>query len=315
MTNSGKTYTIERLGIHNIADLSRLHEAVYGRKQVDGFFENKYDTIYTGAKYVGYFAYNERHQAIAFYGVIPTLLWYNKRTVLTAQSADTMTHPDHRNKGLFTELANHTYALSKAMGISLVFGFPNQNSLPGLINKLDWQIAEVMDRFHIPVKGGLPLEKIAHKFPALRKAYSRYQQWILKGHLQTAHGITNSVLTGNGNGVYRDAGYLKYKTYSPTTVIKIEGVLFWIKLQNGIQIGDIENIGDNFNVAIASLRQLARKLGVAGIHFQISPDTPLHDLFAQYYQPEPSFPVIFKDLGYGLTTENIKFTLADIDIF
>ena len=315
MTNPNKTYAIERLCIHNIADLSRLHEAVYRRKQADGFFENKYDTIYTGAKYVGYFAYNEQHQPMAFYGVIPTVLWHDKCTILAAQSADTMTHPDYRNRGLFTELANHTYALCKTEGIRLLFGFPNQNSLPGLINKLDWHITEVMDRFHIRVKGGLPLEKIAYKFPILRKAYVRYQQWVLKGYLKTKYGMPNSALSGDSNGVYHNADYLKYKTYSSTIVIEVEGARFWIKLQNGIQIGDIENLNNNFNTTIAKLRQLARKLGVTGIHFQVSPGTSLHRLFAEHYQPEPSFPVIFRDLGYNLATENIKFTLADIDIF
>jgi GNAT superfamily N-acetyltransferase len=315
MNSRGSTYIIERLSIYNIADLFQLHEAVYCRKQPVGYFEKKYNTGYTGTQYVGYFVYNESREPIAFYGVIPTLLWYNNQTILAAQSADTMTHPHHRNKGLFTELANHTYALCRTEGIRLLFGFPNQNSLPGLINKLDWYVTGTMDRFLVPVKKSLPLEKIANKYPALKMAYSRYRQWVLKRYLKTGYGVANSVLTNDCNGVYRDVNYLEYKTYSPTGIIDIDGTLFWIKLQNGLQIGDIENIPEDFKGTIDKLRKLGAKLGITAIHFQTSPGTPLHRLFVQYYKPELSFPVIFKDLSEGLSTEKIKFTLADIDIF
>jgi hypothetical protein len=47
MTKPVSTYTIERLGINNIADLTVLHKAVYCREQVPGFFQKKYDTAYT----------------------------------------------------------------------------------------------------------------------------------------------------------------------------------------------------------------------------------------------------------------------------
>jgi len=63
------------------------------------------------------------------------------------------------------------------------------------------------------------------------------------------------------------------------------------------------------------LSGLARKLGVAEIHFHASPQTKLHSLFAQRYQPIASFPVIFKELGDDIATDRIKFTFADIDIF
>ncbi|NNU33988.1 GNAT family N-acetyltransferase [Mucilaginibacter sp. S1162] len=113
MISPATTYTTERLSLNNIADMDLLYKAVYGYERLAGFFRNKYDTAYTGAKFIGYLAYNKQRLPIAFYGVIPTLILYNSKTILAAQSADTMTHPEYRNMGLFTELANLSYALCK----------------------------------------------------------------------------------------------------------------------------------------------------------------------------------------------------------
>src|SRR4051812_11835714 len=133
MISPAKPYTTHRLGLNNIADMDWLHKAVYGHKRPPKFFLNKYNTAYTGAGHVGYLVYNQQQEPVAFYGVIPTLVWYNGKTILAAQSADTMTHPEYRNMGLFKQLANLTYALCRQEGIRFVFGFPNQNSLPGFI--------------------------------------------------------------------------------------------------------------------------------------------------------------------------------------
>ncbi|TSJ43193.1 GNAT family N-acetyltransferase [Mucilaginibacter corticis] len=315
MTNAAKTYTTERLSVSNIADLAVLNMAVYGRELPLGFFQKKYDTVYTGTSHVGFIAYNLKHLPIAFYGLVPTLLWYKGGTILAAQSVDTMTHPDYRGLGLFVKLAEQTYRICGAEGIRLIFGFPNQNSFPGLANKLGWQFPEVMLRFKVPVKTRFPLERIANKFTVVKPIYQHYQKWILKDHLVPQHGIANSVLDDGYNGVYRDARYLKYKTFTGTSVIRIGQALLWVKLQNGLHIGDIENIGDDFEDTMQKLISLTRKLGIGEIHFQVSPQNKLYSLFSKHYPAHPSYAIGFKDLGAGISIENIKFTFADIDIF
>lgn len=182
------------------------------------------------------------------------------------------------------------------------------------MNKLNWHCTEVMERFEIPVSG-LPLEKTAHKFPSLKPAYRRYQQWALKPYLYRATGLANSVLGDGFDGVFRDDRYLKYKTYSNTRVIRIGETLFWIKLQNGLYIGDINNVGDDFDAALKKLKHLAAKLGAPAIHFQLSAGTTVHRLFAERFEAQPSYHIIFKPIDSGIATNRIKFTFADIDIF
>lgn len=302
-----------RLGKHNLSDLGRLHEKVYGKKSPVGFFTQKYDTSYTGVEYVGYLAYDHDMAPIAFYGVIPCFMSINGQKVLTAQSADTMTHPQYRGLGLFRQLAGKTYELCEKLNISFVFGFPNQNSLPGFINKLGWQVQDRMARFTIPVNT-LPLEKLAFRLLVLRPVYNAYKKKMLIRSLSPS--TDDGMLKDDIDGMLRDSDYIRYKQYSGAYFININNVRVWLKACGSLSIGDIINADeDNFKPTIDKLLRLAAKLGLNKICFHCSTGMPIYSLFAAYYKPEESFPVIFKSLGKDYSFESIKFTFADIDIF
>ncbi|MDN3582437.1 GNAT family N-acetyltransferase [Mucilaginibacter flavus] len=307
-------YQISRLSASNLSDVSKLHTAVYNKAPAPGFFDRKYNTAYTLVEHTGFIAYNQELQPIAFYGVIPCFMLIDGKEVLCAQSADTMTHPDYRNKGLFVELANRTFELCVQMGIKFLFGFPNQNSLPGFINKLGWQMAGQMDCFVIPVKA-IPIAKLAAKFPVLKKWYSGYVDIMLRKYQLHQAGIPGSVLMEGFDGLSRNNGYLQNKTYSRTHVINVDGGVVWTKINNTLLIGDLSVSPANFTLVMSDLIKLAKKLGLQQIQFHTSRGTQLHSLFKLHYKAVDSFPVIFKDLGDDISTDRIRFTFADIDIF
>src|SRR5450432_3736426 len=89
-------YRIERLNKYNLKDLDALYKKLYGHDPPGLFFQKKYDTAYTGAECLGYFAYNRQNVAIAYYGVLPCFIEYENKLFLSAQSGDTMTHPEYR---------------------------------------------------------------------------------------------------------------------------------------------------------------------------------------------------------------------------
>src|SRR5690349_19496844 len=51
----------------------------------------------------------------------------------------TMTHPDYRNQGVFSKLAEHLYGRMAELGVCLVWGFPNTQSHYGFIQRLGWR--------------------------------------------------------------------------------------------------------------------------------------------------------------------------------
>jgi len=307
-------YYIKRLDKHNLDDVDELHTIVYGKKAAPGYFKNKYNTTYTGAEYIGYIAYNIELVPIAFYAVIPCFLRYDGRLVLSAQSADTMTNPNYRFKGLFVELSNLTFKLCRDEGIFIVFGFPNQNSYHGAVNKLGWQLTETLSYFTIAA-ARLSLEGMASKHPILKKLYSWYTDSVLGSYLTPQKGIANSMIAEGFAGIDRSENYLNYKMYSKTRVIKLGAALVWFKVGNGLTIGDILLNGEDIDVAIEKLKVLAYKLGLKQIVFQASPASTLYASLIIRYTATPSFPVLFQNFDSGLVPEKIKFTFADIDIF
>jgi len=310
-----KEYSITRLSKDNLADVGKLYTEVYGSAPAIDYFLKKYDTAYTGVENVGFIAYNTDNMPVAYYGVIPCFIQYGNKIMLAAQSADTMTHPRHRYKGMFVELSNMTFDLCRQLDILILFGFPNQNSYHGAVNKLGWKMTGTMTCFTIPVKT-LPLESLSKKINIFNKLYKLYNSFILDKNLLPLLGVTNSVIADGFAGVYRSDEYLYYKTYNPTKVISIDDSKIWINDKRGLVIGDMESINEmNFNVVINKLKKIAKKLGRRQIQFHCSPGTSLHEFFTANYKATPSYPMLFQDFGSAIPPEKVRFTFADIDIF
>lgn len=309
-----KEYTIARLNANNLADLEQLYEAVYGRKVRPGFYKDKYDTAYTGVTCIGYIAYSLHQEPVAYYGVIPCFIEYAGRSILAAQSADTMTHPGHRYKGMFAELSRLTFALCREAGLRLVFGFPNQHSYPGAI-RMGWKETETMDRFYVRVPA-LPLASLAARWPFIAPWYRRYQRSVIARYVLPQAGVSNTVLTGETAGLQRSSPYLEYKKYTDTQVLQIADAKLWVKISTVMYIGDMEQVNENnFEIVMHELKHICRRLGIRHLSFHISPHTALHRLWSSSYVAVPSFPVLFQDFGAEVPLEKIKFTFADIDIF
>ncbi|MEP6845015.1 MAG: GNAT family N-acetyltransferase [Panacibacter sp.] len=307
-------YHIARLSEENIGDVEQLHVAVYKKQPAKDHFKKKYNTTYTGVSNIGYLAYNNNGIPIAFYGVIPCFIKNENNILLAAQSADTMTHPDYRLKGMFVELSNLCFELCRTNKIKLVFGFPNQNFYQAAINKPGWKFTEIMDRFTISVKT-VKLKSIFSKFVITRKIYHKYEILVLKKYMANDSGVENSVIKDGYAGVYRNKDYLAYKSYSSTQVIKIGASKIWIKVSTNITVGDIELNENNIDEILLTIKKIAASLRMPVIYFHACKQTTLHQLFAERFAATPSFPVLFQDFGSELSPEKIKFTFADIDIF
>ena len=72
------------------------------------------------------------------YALARTKMSWQGEVVSSSLSMTTMTHPDYRRKGLFRLLAESCYLQAFQNGIELVYGFPNENSYYGFVNKLEW---------------------------------------------------------------------------------------------------------------------------------------------------------------------------------
>ena len=305
-------YSVERLSSERLYHLEQLYEAVYNRKASHNFFGIKYNTAYTGQQYLGFIAYRD-NIPIAYYGVVPCFLECADKKILAAQSADTMTHPEFRQKGIFVELAKMTFDLCNRSGVKLIFGFPNQNFYRAA-PKLNWNTIHHMACFIVSVKT-IPFAGISRRSKMFAPLYRMYQRTILNACSSTGNVFHNSILADGCCGVLRDEHYLKAKEYYSRTVMNKGKVKAWCRISNDLMVGDIELGNENIEGILKKLRTIAAILGLKQIQFHASNGTTLHKALSNLFPSIPSFPVIIQDFGAGISYEQLKFTLADIDIF
>lgn len=105
------------------------------------------------------------------YVVIPLQFRIGGERVKGSLSLNTLTHPAYRGQGLFTKMANETYAICEQEGLAITLGFPNKNSYPGFVRKLQFRHignASVMFKPLSPMRllAGLPKTRGASKYGA-----------------------------------------------------------------------------------------------------------------------------------------------------
>jgi hypothetical protein len=308
-------YSIKRLSRELMNDLYWLFKASANTNATLDEFYLKYDTEYTGVSYIGYLAYAEDNSPAAFYGVIPMLALIDNTPVLIAQSADTLTHPDHQRKGLFVRLAQMTYELAKAEGINFIFGFPNENSYPGFVNKLKWSHPCNLQKFEFKV----PMLPFSHLFRNNRYLRSVYQAWvsfILIFFKKEKSGFPNPNVSELNYGIYRNEDYFKYKKYSIKHAIKIKSAKAWLRFDGSLKIGDIwlkdyQELGS----IIKRLKVIAFFTGVQKIQYQCSPESACFPVFSKLTAPTQALPIIFLNLNEIYKPEKLVFSFADADTF
>lgn len=308
------SYTITRLDKERVKDIATLFAASGKSTANYRKFEKKYDTGYTGAAYIGYLAYAENGQPAAFYGVLPVLARQNGEPVLVAQSADTITHPDHQRKGLFAELALKTYALAASEGVEFLYGIPNSLSYPGFVNKLGWQHKGHMQRYVIPVMN-LPFGAFSRRYKLAGRLHQRYAGFVLSFYrLESAAGE----LFGPGERTHipRNQPYRDYKSYMPKHLVSVSGVTCWFSLEGHLKIGDFETaeVTDSKRF-IRKLKRIAFLLGVHKIVFECSAHSGKNAFFKDLVPVTEGLPFICRDLSGRYDPEALTITLADIDTF
>jgi GNAT superfamily N-acetyltransferase len=308
-------YKIERLTESKINDLFWLFKASSKGVTNVNEFVKKYDTKYTGVSYVGFLAYDNDNKPAAFYGVIPTVAYLNKKSVLIAQSADTLTHPKHQRKGLFTLLANKTYDLAKELGIEFIYGIANENSFPGFIKKLGWTHNGNMQILHTTTIMP-PFAQLFRRNSFLKKIYNFWVSLVLQFFEKG-----NNILVFQDNdpstfGIKKDISYYDYKSYSSKHLIKIKNRLFWLKFEGSLKIGDMEVLTPNeINSIMKKLKVIAFFSGIQKIQYQYSPNKQAFNGLTSVLSSTEGLPIIYLDLTKNIDPSNFVITLADVDTF
>lgn len=148
-------------------------------------------------KVISFNAFNN-DELVAHYACIPIKMLIKERVVLGLLDMATVTHPNHRGKGLFKELAKITYDYAKENGFEFVIGVANANSFPGYMKYFPYELVSKLD-----VKIG-----IGNSIKYNNKLFSTY--WD-KESLEWRLSIRNNQYYTSHNNIYG-----KFKTFIKT---------------------------------------------------------------------------------------------------
>jgi GNAT superfamily N-acetyltransferase len=305
-------YHIERVSAGKLSDLVLLFRDAFNWKTNVDFLSFRYDTTRLGPRDLGYLAYSDENEPAAYYGVFAAKLSINGLVIQGAQSGDTATHSRHRGKGLFTDLARATYELAAREGVQVIFGFPNKNSYPGFVKKLDWKHTHDIDVYKIKVLT-LPLAQAARKYAWMKGFFNWWVSMFVKSKT-TSHLLESSITSAGQNGVIHDAAYYAYKQSDNKYLIKYNGIRMWLKFDGFLWVGDMElNDIATFRNSMKLLKGLAFRTGCDKIVFHASPGTKLHTMLSADYSKSSVMPAAGLNLDGGDSITSLKFIGADFD--
>lgn len=266
-------YKTEKLSDGNLPKLAWLFEQEYGDKFSLEYFKRKFHTDWTNKKYIGFFAVSEENQISAFYGGFPCQMKVKDEIKLVLQSGDTITHLNHRKKGLFIKLAEETYTYAANEGFEYVFGFPNKNSEHGFFNKLKWEKLGTSTTFTFTYSN-FNWFGLCHKFNFFKPFYNFYwRRQVSKFSISAKEVFDN--YHQQYDGIIKDSNFLEYKiNYGKSKLICLNNEIFWIKQDNGIQLGEIFQLNNNIDI-YALFKPLAKAFGVKQIHFTCNENHPI----------------------------------------
>ncbi len=308
---STNEYQFVPLDESNIDWLIPLYKKVFNRVFTPETIRAKYFPNHTGIKAQGHFAlYN--NNPVAFHGAIPMLMTYHEETQLAAQYGDAMTLPEHAGNGLFTKLGELTDQELIHKGVRFVWGFPNQNSEYGYVNKLHWQGERRMNCYTL-ILSKLSREVLSRKSGFLKEG----QQKKIASKLQK---VIRPRLMNNYSlevvSTLKNEDYYSYKHFTPNHIVEVEGCLVWVKTEGGLLVGDVQfDQPEQLENLYPALQKLAKQLGLNKIIFQVAPETPLDQFLRNHLSPISSWLIGYKNFNSEFPLEKLELCYGDLDTF
>jgi GNAT superfamily N-acetyltransferase len=306
-------YHIVKCSPENINSVSLLFKEARSLIFSNDFFKRKNDTSYTGTSFHSFIAFDENNLPCAHCGCYASIIEINGKNEIALQFADVITHPNHQRKGLFAALgkAAENYAIEK--NINYLFAIPNEQSEPGFIRSLNWDISHNLNVYSFNVKG-IPIAKI---FAKLRFNSIYNYCWFLP--ITKIFKATNLDLkwsSSENNFLIKNKQYINYKKYNSNFIIKYKSLVMFIKNEGGLYVGDV-SFNRNLNAIsfLNEVKSFARLIGQSSIRFEVTPESQIDKLLKQNQDPLRGLNVTIKPINKETSKFKLNITAADYDTF
>lgn len=310
-------YKLERISSNTYKFIKSLYKDCFNVDRNTEYINTKYNTTSFKHKDIGFFAIDKENKPAGYYGVFPITAIYNGNSLNIAQSGDTMTHPNHRKKGLFTILAKETYDLAKNENLAFVFGFPNENSLPGFQKNLNWVFHGYMKQFTFK-SNTIPLAELSYKLKLIRLFFNLVSKLRLKSIIveTNINNIKDFKSSENEFKLSRNIDFFNYKKYGNPFIVKLNGFTIYLKIDDHLKIGDVSFFDENQTLMfVKTIKILGQKSLSGKIILAVSENHWLFDRLNNHITSINLSPIGFLPLNGDYPLDKMTFTGADFDTF
>lgn len=306
-------YRIERVNSSHYPAIIMLLKTASRTIFNHDYLQKKYETIFLGAKNIGYIAFDGDLAISLQMGLVIPLCYQNK-TYLSLQACDAATHPAYRRKNLWALLNSYMLHQASLENLAGIIGYPNQHSYHLFVNKLNYKIAGIFKSYTIVIYK-IPFWKIANKLN-LGKLIIQNAGKNLKNY-QVPPISFSSFDRKDYLILNRRPDYLEYKEKKGSFFILLHETYFWVKFRQGaLFIGDLKTPSEaHFDRAIEQLKSICYKSGIESITFQSQEGSFEESLFAKKYQPLITTPMVYTSFSSDVPYHLLKCTYADLDTF
>jgi GNAT superfamily N-acetyltransferase len=261
------------------------------------------------------------------------------RRVEAVRPVDTVTHPDHRGRGVFSTLTRT--ALDRVRDeVDLVFNTPNQNSLPGYV-KMGWQVAGTVP-FRVAVRRPLAFARSRLRRGAPTGGRPRPAIDAAKAAEVLADGESVAALVREaevstwGYATPRDVGYLRWR-YGEAPVLDYHAIaerrrgdlvglaVFRLRPEGGVwgaSIGDVIVRPGDVGTARRLLREVAHAADVTYLAMTIPAATTVGKAasFPRTIKAPRGMTFVVNPLTGGLTPDPTRLAswalwTGDVEVF
>jgi hypothetical protein len=311
-TISGLELSFEQITKSEIDALTDLFNQARNRKIPYSFFQNKYDTKYTGIENCAIVIKNQDEKIIGHLGVLPIPLLFKDQTYLSGQISDAVLDPVLRGKNVFELLIQEVEELSNCLGIPFLWVSPSPQAVNGF-DKRSWIETNKLT-FHLFHVSSFPINKIANKF-SLHFLYRPYIKMILRLLTRRKLEMENSNFMIGRGGVLISKTYVVKKNYTLNHLVEKNGFTLWFKIGDGLEINNVEYFAaDKYKEFIKTCVQLSKILGCHQFKFITSESTFLDSVIKQSNR-EIGNKIYFKGLSTSLEFDKILFNGSDFNTF
>lgn len=309
---SGLELSFEQIKKSEIDALTDLFNQARNRKLPYSYFQNKYNTKWTGIENCAIVIKDKNKKIIGHLGVLPIPLRFKNQTYLSGQISDAVLDPVLRGKNVFEVLIQELEQLSTCLNIPFLWVSPSPQAVSGF-DKRNWIETNNLV-FHTLNVSSLPLNKIANKF-GLHFIYKPYINIILRFFTRRKLEMENSNFIVQQGGVIVSKDYVKAKNYTLNYLVEKNGFTLWFKIGDGLEINNVAYFtSDKLDDFIKTCKQISNLLGCHQFKIITTENTFL-DRVIKNSDRVIGNKIYFKGLSTSLQFDHILFNGSDFNTF